>query len=220
MDRRYLKQLLLIGTLVLALIGMIIFTLKMSARINSDPAPSQASGDSNGPIHFTGEVETLAGETIQSEIREIGELITAEYFYTHAEDFENIKTMFGMKLPFTKTSVVYMVDGSIKAGIDFAKVTVEVDDEAKTVKITLPESRVIASEIDHDSFSLVNEKEGWFNELSTEDVNRTFAHVKELEEQKSIDNGLLERADENAKRVITSFVKNLEMKEYAVEVTK
>lgn len=220
MNKRYLKQLLLIGTLLLALIGMIVFTFMMKARINSDTVPVQESGDTNGPIYFTGEVETLSGETIQSEIQEMGELVTAEYFYTHAEDFENIKTLFGLKIPMTKTTLIYTVDGNIMAGIDFTAVTVEVDDEAKTVKISLPSSRIIASEIDHDSFALVNEKEGWFNDLSAEDVNRTFAHVKELEEQKAIENGVLDRADENAVRIIQSFVKNLDLNSYTVEVGK
>lgn len=218
MDKRYMKQLLLIGMLLLVLIGMIVFSVNMTARINSDTQPVQQSEDTSGPIHFTGEIETLSGETIESDIRDMGELVTAEYFYSHAEDFENIKTLFGLKVPMTKTSLVYTVDGCIKAGIDFSQVTVEVDDEAKTVKITLPESKMISSEIDHDSFSLVNEKEGWFNELSSEDVNKTFVHVKELEEQKAIENGLLERANENAASIITSFVKNLDMKQYTVEV--
>lgn len=214
-------QLFLIGALVVVIVAMLIFSTSMTARINKVPEPTAVSDGSEGPIHFTGEVETLSGEVIESGIREMGELITAEYYYTHAEDFENVKTLWSIKVPMTKTKLVYTVEGDIKAGIDFTKVTVLVDDDAKKITITLPKSMVLASEIDHDSFHVVNEKEGWFNDLSAEDVNKTFAHVKEMEEEKAIENGLLTRADENAVRIITSFVKSsYDLKDYSVEVTE
>lgn len=221
MNSKNRKPVFLIGLLILVIIAMLIFTASMNARINRLPDESSAANPSDGPIPFTGEVETLSGEVIESGIRELGELITAEYYYTHAEDFESVKTLWNFQVPMTKTSLVYTVDGDIKAGIDFTGVTVLVDDEAKKIIISVPKSQILASEIDHDSFQVVNEKEGWFNNLSSEDVNKTFAHVKEMEEEKAEENGLLVRADENAVRIITSFVKSsFDLNDYAVEVTE
>lgn len=219
MNRNFKKSIALIVLLVAALLGMVIFSIVMTNKKVEAPGRVTTADEDSGPIHFTGEVVTLSGDTISFGIHDMGELVTSEYYYTHAEDLESVKTMWGIKVPFSKTSLVYKVDGCIKAGIDFTKVTVDVDNQEKTVKITLPESRIISSEIDHDSFELVNEKEGWFNELSAEDVNKTFSHVKELEEEKAIENGVLSRADENAARILESFVKSsFDLKDYTVEV--
>lgn len=220
MNRGNRKAILAISTLVLVILGMIVFTIKMTAKISQETEETTVYQD-EGPIHFTGEVETLNGETIESGIREMGELVTAEYYYTHAEDFQNVKTLFGIKVGVTKSTLLYTVDGNIKAGIDFNAVIVDVDDETRTIKVHLPNSKIISSEIDHDSFKVVDEKEGWFNELSAEDVNKTFAHVKEMEEEKAVENGLLERADENAVRILTSFVKTgFDLLDYSIEVGK
>ncbi len=216
-----LPSVLAAAALLLVLIGMLVFNFAVTGKSTDSPKRVTMSEEDAAPIHFTGEKETLSGETIQSEIREMGDLVTAEYAYSHAEDFQNVKTLFGLQIDLTKTTLIYTVDGMIQAGIDFRSVQVEADQENRVLKVLLPRSRITSSEIDHDSFHLVSEQEGWFNNLSAEDVNRTFAHVKEMEEEKAVQNGLLDRADENAEKMITSFVKSaFDLKDYRLEVER
>ena len=106
---------------------------------------------------------TLTGETIQSGLRDIGKLCTAEYYFTHVETFESQIDLFGLKIPGTKSSYVYSYDGKILAGVDFTKITVDKDDRSKTILISFPEAEIISTEIDQDSFTLYGEKKGLFN---------------------------------------------------------
>lgn len=217
MKRSYVRYVAVAAAFLILIAGMLIFSSAMLKK-GKQAEPVNKTDPADGGIHFTGEVEKMDGEVIASEIRDMGQLVTAEYFYSHAESYENMKTWLGHAWDVTKKSFVYTVDGNIKAGIDFRLINVTVDDEAKTIQIAIPKAEIISSEIDHDSFQLVNEKDGWFNDLSAEDVNKTFVHVKEMEEEKAFANGLLTRADENAAALLTSFVKSLDVKDYTVKI--
>ena len=83
---------------------------------------------------------TISGETIREGLNDIGELATEEYFFTRVETFDKSKNIKGIKIPFTESKFVYSYDGIVKAGIDFADVSVEKDDLKKIITITLPDS--------------------------------------------------------------------------------
>ena len=166
------------------------------------------------------EEEKISGENVSSEIKDLGELITADYYYTHAETYDSSKQIWGITLPMTSTGFVYMVDGDIKAGIDFTAVKVQLDHDAKKVSIQIPKAKVLASEIDHESFRIVSQKNSIFNDLEASDVNDTFDDVKKSEEARAIETGLLTRAEDNAKRILDSFVKNsFGLQDYTIEIT-
>lgn len=170
---------------------------------------------------FVKEEVTLSSETLEKEIRGVGLLVTADYHYRHAESFENTLKAIGIKWDFTKTSFIFMIDGDISAGIDLDQVKVEVNNSSKIITIKLPEAQITSSEIHHDTFEEVESKTGLFNKLTPEQVNQSFAHVKEVEEKKAIDDGILDRAGDNAERIIESMLINsLKLNDYTIEFTK
>ena len=81
----------------------------------------------------------LLGETIESGLRDIGELSTAEYYFTRSEtvqdskkiDLTSIGINFIADIPLTSNSFTYSYDGSVKAGIDFSEIKSEVDQIAQ-----------------------------------------------------------------------------------------
>ena len=149
---------------------------------------------------------TLSGETIQSGIRDIGKLCTAEYSFTHVETFESQIDLFGLKIPGTKSSYVYSYDGTILAGVDFTKITVEKDDDKKTIQIYFPKAEIISTEIDQDSFTLYGEKKGLFNPFEVEDFALSQSDMIRIEESRALDNGILNRAEENAEQILSNFL--------------
>ena len=149
---------------------------------------------------------TLSGETIQSGIRDIGKLCTAEYSFTHVETFESQIDLFGLKIPGTKSSYVYSYDGTILAGVDFTKITVEKDDDKKTIQINFPKAEIISTEIDQDSFTLYGEKKGLFNPFEVEDFALSQSDMIRIEESRALDNGILNRAEENAEQIVSNFL--------------
>ena len=150
----------------------------------------------------------ISSDIIKSGLNDIGELATEEYYYTGVETYDSSKSIKGFDIPLTKTKFVYSYDGTIKAGIDFAKIDVEKDDLTKVITVFLPESRILSSEIDENSFQLYDEKTSIFNPFSVSDVNDTIIELKASAEKKAIEKGLLDRADDNAKTLMKNFLKS------------
>ena len=172
--------------------------------------------------------ETLvSGETISSGIREMGELNTAEYYFSRTESVENSKELdlsqlgidFKAKIPLTTNSFTYSYDGQIKAGIDFTKVTVEVDNEAKTITVKLPETTITSSEIDPDSYKLYSVTNNILNPISPDDFAVSLADLIHAEEDRAIEKGLLDRAQKNTEVLIRNFVKSY-AEDYKITITK
>lgn len=149
---------------------------------------------------------TLSGETIQEGLKDIGKLVTAEYYFTHVETFESQVDLFGLKIPGTRSSYVYSYDGSVIAGVDFNKILVEKDDVKRTITIHLPKVEIISTEIDPDSFLLYGEKKSIFNPFEVEDFALSQSDMIRIEQEKAVEEGLLERAAENAEQILLNFL--------------
>lgn len=145
---------------------------------------------------------------INANIQDIGELATIEYLYTDAGKFEDSAELFGkeLKWSFTTKSFVAKWDGVIKAGIDISEVVAEEDAEAKEIVVYLPEAKILSHEIDEESIETLDQKNGLFNPVEVEDVRKFDAISKETMEEKVIENGLLDKAFENAKEIIYKLI--------------
>ena len=145
---------------------------------------------------------------IESEIKDIGELATIEYLYTDAGKFEDPKQLFGIDIPFTTKSFIAKWDGIIKAGIQINEIKVEVNNISKEIIIHMPKAEILSHEIDNNSIETLDEKDGLFNPVKVEDVREFDAVSKEAMEKRVIENGILDKAFENAKEIIEKIVNN------------
>ena len=158
----------------------------------------------------------LMGETLQSGIREIGELNTAEYFFTRSETVEDYKTFdfssLGIdwqgKIPLTTNTFTYSYDGEIKAGIDFSDIEVKIDKENLTLTIVLPKAKILSSAVDPDSYKFYEIKNNILNPISPEAYAVSFADLIHAEEDRAVEKGLLDRAQKNAETVVKNFVRS------------
>ena len=151
---------------------------------------------------------TVDISAINVEIQSIGELATVEYLYTDAGKYEDAAELFGKEIPFSFTTKSFIAkwDGSIKAGIDITRVTAEVKEPAKEIIIHIPKAEILSHEIDEESIETLDERDGLFNPLRVEDVREFDAISKEAMEKRAIENGLLDKAFENAKEIIRRLV--------------
>lgn len=150
---------------------------------------------------------------ITSEIKEIGELVTIEYLYTDAAKFEDSAELFGKEVPFSFTTKSFIAkwDGSIKAGIDISKVIVE--QQNMEIVVFIPNAEILSHEIISDSIQTLDEKDGLFNPVTVEDV-RAFDNIsKDNMEERAIENGILDKAFDHAKNIITNLIYTKELKE-------
>ena len=157
---------------------------------------------------------------INVEIQNIGELATIEYLYTDAGKFEDPATLFGKDIPFSFTTKSFIAkwDGSIKAGVDISKVRAEVNKAAKMIIVYIPKAKIFSHEIKAESIETLDEKDGLFNKLKVEDVREFDAISKDAMEQRAIENGLLDKAFENAKEIIYKLIDTdvVEESEYTI----
>ena len=110
-------------------------------------------------------------------------------------------------------------DGVIKAGVDLTKVSIAVDEAAKTVSVTLPGSQILSHEIPEDSLEVFDESDNIFNRITIEDYAGFTKDQKALMEQRAIDNGLLTGADEKARDAVSAFLSLLpDMEAYTLTV--
>ena len=171
---------------------------------------------------------------INTEIQEIGELATVEYFYTDAGKFEDPAKLFGKDIPFSFTTKSFIAkwDGVIKAGVDISKVTAELRDSAqdsgdtsmpsdknKEIIIHIPKAEILSHEIDDESIETLDEKDGLFNKIKVEDIREFDLINKEAMEQRAIENGILDKAFENAKEIIYRLIYTDAMKELEYTIT-
>jgi hypothetical protein len=161
----------------------------------------------------------IAIMSIEGTIKDIGELATAEYGYTIAQttDKPNRKVV-GFEIPFTSSKVIYSYEGLIKAGINFNKIEVTVNEANKTIFIELPDAEILSSEVDFDSLIVYDAKYNPFNVFTFSDMNLGLAALKEKAEESAITNGLLIRAADNAQSILRTTVMSFyDAGEYKVE---
>lgn len=172
-------------------------------------------------------VFTVDGDEIQSGINEIGEFNTAEYWFSRVEEVNSVRqidlTKIGINfigtIPGTASGFTYKYDGTIKAGIDFKKVTVEVDDDNKCIVVHSPKAEILSSVVDEDSYEFYVKDNNLLNPIDPEEFAVSFADLIHKEEAKAKDSGLLKEAQTNAEKMLTNFVKNsLLSTEYTVSI--
>ena len=165
------------------------------------------------------EVEkNITGEILQDGLKKMGFLVTEEYYFTEVVTFSSVKKLFKtITLGITESSFLASYDGVISAGVDFEKIRVEKDDGTKEITVHLPAAEIRYLDIDPESFVLYSEKEGIGNKISMNDYNDSLIELEKNAEKKAVERGLLDRADENAEKVIANFISSLvDTTEYTV----
>lgn len=157
--------------------------------------------------NFVPKEETLiSSETVESSIKEAKELTTLKYHYKNIASFENSQEFQGFKLPFTTKRFLYTYAGVIHAGVDLDKVKVDVNNEDKTVSVTLPKSKILSHDIDEKSVMFYDEKNSIFNPLELEDYSNFRKEEEAKVEKEAIDKGLLDEAYEQSKKAVEDIL--------------
>lgn len=141
----------------------------------------------------------------------IGELATQEADIVQVETLEKdfLKEEYNISLPFGTTKVIYSYMVEVKAGYDFTQITAEVDEEAKTVTVQMPDAEVLSSEVLTDTFKSYLDEQSVFNQLTQEDQNNALAQLKSDAEETALNSGLLEKARQNGEVLITNMILNI-----------
>ena len=162
-------------------------------------------------------VVTVNIDTVEDGLRNMGTLITQEYYFEQVETYSKSKKVAWI---FDSTSeIAYGYEGKVTAGIDFEKIEMEKDEENKTVKVIIPPSEIQDVTIDTSSFKVYSEKDSLWNPMKLQDYNLSLQEFEKAAEQKALDSGILERSDEQAELLINGFIRNYSaLDDYKVEM--
>lgn len=141
-------------------------------------------------------------DIIYSEINEIGELATMEYLFTDAAEFTDSKQIKNWNIPFTEKSFILKWDGVIKAGVKLDLVSIEVNEDEKKIVVSVPAAEILSYQIDSDSVEVLDEQDNIFNNITVDDKIKFDAATEEAMKERAIENGLLEKAQENAEDIL------------------
>ena len=217
-----------IGAGLLLVIAALTVTLVALHAKNNPPQPLPTATPRPTPRVVVEEkvVETIVevqhqvtAEELSAGLNDMGRLVTAEYYFTAvASASTQLAPILGIKLGFTESSFLASYDGIITAGIDFSLLRVEKDEERGRVTVTMPPAAILNVDIDPDSFQLYSETTSIFTDITAEDYNNALLELEATEREKALARGILDNADENARKLVRSFIESLlDPAEYAVE---
>ncbi|WP_028830077.1 DUF4230 domain-containing protein [Proteocatella sphenisci] len=150
------------------------------------------------------EREIFSSSGVMEQVKNISELNTVEMYFNEIIDFKNAKLFNNFEIPFTKKSFIFTVKARVKAGIDLSSLEQgDIKIEGKKLVLRLAAPVVTSGEI--LSYKAYDEKDGLFNEVTTEDTLRALELFEEDLKNQAKDNGIIEKAKENAEKSIGSI---------------
>lgn len=233
--RERIRPVLLIGiaVLILAIIGVVIWGIAglFTADTAPEPEPPPAVPTPEviireKEVERIVEVErTVTASMLRDGLNDVGRLITQEYFFTEVISHSTMLNLnidlkilqINEPLPMSESSFLASFDGVVTAGVDFTRIEVEKDEESRTVTVKLPPAEIFNVDIDPESFQLYDEKKGLGTRIGVEDYNNAFIQLENTAADKAGARGILEKAEDNARTVVSNFIRSiLGQEDYAV----
>ncbi len=203
MDKKTLNRL---GITLIILLGIASIYLIITSHLNSDDSNSSFQNLVPKSYDETNTSYTTDFSIIEDGLNDMGFLITQEYYFTQVEEYTKEKQIAFWT---SKSSFTYSYDGVVEAGVDFSKIKVSVDDNNKVITITIPDSEVHTVNVDENSFKEYDSDNKFWNPIKPKDFNNAQKEFKENAKKNALSKGLLDKADTQAKTIITNFVSQL-----------
>ena len=142
----------------------------------------------------------------------IGELATQSVTTTTVRVETKDLKLFNVSIPLTQSKYIYTYNTTIKAGINFSDVKWQLgdtDDTSHNIYVDIPEVKTLSADIDLDSFKVLHEENNIFSPITLTEHNDSLIQLRENALSDAINSGLYDRALDNAKTILTSFISQL-----------
>ena len=139
----------------------------------------------------------------------IGELATQSVTTTTVRVETKDLKLFNVSIPLTQSKYIYTYNTTIKAGINFSDVKWQLsdtDDTCHNIYVDIPEVKTLSADIDLDSFKVLHEENNIFSPITLTEHNDSLIQLRENALSDAINSGLYDRALDNAKTILTSFI--------------
>lgn len=139
----------------------------------------------------------------------IGELATQSVTTTTVRVETKDLKLFNVSIHLTQSKYIYTYNTTIKAGINFSDVKWQLgdtDDTSHNIYVDIPEVKTLSADIDLDSFKVLHEENNIFSPITLTEHNDSLIQLRENALSDAINSGLYDRALDNAKTILTSFI--------------
>ncbi|MBN2653080.1 MAG: DUF4230 domain-containing protein [Spirochaetales bacterium] len=163
-------------------------------------------------LQFSCKKSPLLPENLDLEIKNITNLSTYQHIYRDIIYIRESKHVIG--IPIYDKSVLFTINIHVIAGIDFENLEYKISEE--TITITLPESKIFSIDADESSIFqyFIKEKNSKIDILTIYNA----INEKKLEiHEDAISRGILKKAEDNAKVLISDFLFSTGFKEVFFE---
>ena len=175
----------------------------------------------NGTLSHVGQRSepTITSDTIVEQIRHVQELVTMEYHYQNVGELKDQKDFRGIPIPFTDRNLLYTFRGTIKAGVDVGQIQTAVDQETKTVALTIPAGKILSHEMPPGEVKPYYEKSGLFSGFTMADYADLLSDRKAVIESEFVQEGYLAEAQREAGETLRTLLSALPgMDEYTLDI--
>ena len=141
-------------------------------------------------------------------IQNVNELATVRERFQSIVSFSDGKQLpfLGFWLPGTTRKFIMRYAGVIVCGNDLSKINISERFAVNRVRVVVPRSRILDIYADVQSFEVYDQQAGLFTSIRLEDQNREVTADLEEMRQNALKSGILNQADENTRRILTSIV--------------
>ncbi|MCM3766290.1 DUF4230 domain-containing protein [Neobacillus niacini] len=172
---------------------------------------------------FTGSNSKQESVIFVEHVQELSTLATAEAHMKaviHKEDNKIFGKDIAKNLPGTKRELLFIVPGTVIAGVDLKGITskdMDINEKTKVIDITLPPAKLIQEPSLQMDKIITYENGGLFRaDTKMDEGFDKAAEAQELMRKEAKSIGLLDTAEKNAEKVLKEFFKNIG---YKVNVT-
>lgn len=159
----------------------------------------------------------ISSRMTKLRLEDLGEFATQAGYFTTVQVISDSATLFGKTVPFTTSKYIFSYDGTVKAGLDFSAVSLDVNELTKKIVVTAPPITILSTEIDEDSLVIYDETRNIFTPLTLDDIRLSRTSMVDEIKQQATENGLLDNARSNAEIWITMFLQTAyDPNEYSV----
>lgn len=150
------------------------------------------------------EQELYSASGVLEQVKDISELNTVEMYFNEIIDFKNAKLFNNFQIPFTEKSFIFTVKSKVKAGVDLSGIDEgDIAISGKSLLIKLPNPTITSKEI--LSYKVYDEKNGLFNEVTTEDTLKALELFEKDMEEQALSSGIIEKSKENTEHIIRNL---------------
>lgn len=152
---------------------------------------------------------------VLTEIKQISQLDTVEMYFNEILDYREAIKINDIQIPFTEKSFIFVVKAKVQSGIDLASLTeddIQIVD--KKITLNLDKAKITSKEI--LEYSAYDEKDGLFNRVNNDDTLKTLNEFRVRLDKQAIDSGILTKAEDNAKLVLSSILRLMGFEEIVI----